>query len=118
MKKFILAFKEAYQKINADKIQARNHIKEMEKLQTHFYCDHQIALKIEEYLGAIWQSLPIKQRKDYVQKTLDLFHYGFDVKYHEDGTRTYYGGYDYGLTKIYNHLEKTLFSAIEEAKRR
>jgi len=109
----IIAIKEAYQKIYADKLKAKKLIKELKDLKYHFHCDSRLSEKIEEYLGVIWHDLPIKQRKDYIQKTLDLFHYGFDVEYHEDGSRTYYGGYDFGLTKIYKLIENCIDDAIK-----
>lgn len=112
----IIAIKEAYKKIYADKLKAKKLIKELNDLKLHFCCDSQLSAKIEEYLGVLWHDLPIKQRKDYIQKTLDLLHYGFDVEYHEDGSRTYYGGYDFGLTKIYKSLENCIDADIKRCK--
>lgn len=56
----IIAIKEAYRKIYADKIKAKKLIKELKDLKYHFYCDSQLSSKIEEYLGVIWHDLPIK----------------------------------------------------------
>ena len=111
----IIAIKEAYKKIYADKIKAKKLIKELNDLKLHFSYVSQVSAKIEENLLSIWKDLPIKQRRDYVQKTFDLLHHGFDVTYHEDGSRTYCG-YDFGITAIYKSFENYVNADIERCR--
>ena len=115
IKDFILALIDAYKKLYADKLQAIEYIKELNKLKLH-YSDTKTKLQnIEDYLKTIWNDLPIDQRKDYIQKTYDLIHYGFNVKYHKDGTRTY-GGFRYGMISMYEYLIKLVERKIIECK--
>ena len=111
----IIAIKEAYKKIYADKIKAKKLIKELNDLKLHFSCVSQVSAKIEENLSSIWKDLPIKQRRDYIQKTFDLLHSGFDVTYHEDGSRTY-SGFSFGITAIYKSLENYVNERIERCR--
>ena len=111
----IIAIKEAYKKIYADKIKAKKLIKELNDLKLHFSYVSQVSAKIEENLLSIWKDLPVKQRRDYVQKTFDLLHHGFDVTYHEDGSRTYYS-YDFGITAIYKSFENYVNADIERCR--
>ena len=111
----IIAIKEAYKKIYADKIKAKKLIKELNDLKLHFSYVSQVSAKIEENLSSIWKDLPIKQRRDYIQRTLDLLQYGFDVTYHEDGSRTY-SGFSFGITAIYKSLEDYVNADIEKCK--
>ena len=111
----IIAIKEAYKKIYADKIKAKKFIKELNDLKLHFSYVSQVSAKIEENLSSIWKDLPIKQRRDYIQKTFDLLHHGFDVTYHEDGSRTY-SGFSFGITAIYKSLENYVNEYIERCR--
>ena len=111
----IIAIKEAYKKIYADKIKAKKLIKELNDLKLHFSYTSQVSAKIEENLSSIWKDLPIKQRRDYIQKTFDLLHSGFDVTYHEDGSRTY-SGFSFGITAIYKSLENYVNEYIERCR--
>lgn len=111
----IIAIKEAYKKIYADKIKAKKLIKELNDLKLHFSYTSQVSAKIEENLSSIWKDLPIKQRRDYIQKTFDLLHSGFDVTYHEDGSRTY-SGFSFGITAIYKSLENYVNEDIERCR--
>lgn len=74
----ICAFKEAYNKINEEKIKAKdciNHIKKLKKIDTSIY---ELCLTTKKNLSDIYRYLPKKQRQDYVQKTIDLLQYGND----------------------------------------
>lgn len=97
----VVAFKKAWAEINKDKIRSKEQINEIKVLMKQWKERADDIKKVEDILYKHWKYLPINQRKDYVQKTYDLIHYGFDVEYHEDGTRTYFKGYDYGLVQIY-----------------
>lgn len=111
----IIAIKEAYKKIYADKIKAKKLIKELNDLKLHFSYVSQVSAKIEENLSSIWKDLPIKQRRDYIQRTLDLLQHGFDVTYHEDGSRTY-GGFCFGMTAFYKSLEDYVNEDIKRCR--
>ena len=101
---FIVAFSKAWKEINKDKIRSKIQIKEIKALMNEWKERTDDIKKVEDLLSKHWKYLPITQRRDYVQKTYDLIHYGFDIGYSEDGTRTYMGAYEYGLTKIYDYI--------------
>lgn len=111
-----IAFKKAWKEINKDKIRSKEQIKEIKSLANDWKERTDDIKKVENILSKHWKYFPINQRKDYIQKTYDLIHYGFDVEYHKDGTRTYYGGYDNGLTKIYNDTFKYIVSQYNDMK--
>ena len=84
----IKAFKDAYNKIYAEKITAKNHIKEIKELLKEWEDRNNNIRLAEKILKDNWHYLPIIQRRDFIQKTVDLINYGFDVKYNDDGTIT------------------------------
>lgn len=47
---------------------------------------------------------------------MGVIDYGFDVEYHEDCTRTYFKGYDYGLVQIYNDTYEYIVSQYNDMK--
>ena len=111
-----IAFKKAWREINKDKIRSKEQIKEIKSLANDWKERTNDIKKVEDILTKHWKYFPINQRKDYIQKTYDLLHYGFDVEYHKDGTRTYFGAYDNGLTKIYNDTFKYIVSQYNDMK--
>jgi len=110
------AFKDAYIKIYAEKIAAKKYIKEIKNLRKEWEDRANDITSVERILQNNWRFLPINQRKDYIQKTIDLIHYGFDVEYHDDGTRTYNGGYNNGLRYIYNDIFLIVRGYLNEMK--
>ena len=92
----VIAFKKAWGGINKDKIRSQIQLDEIKKLVDQWKELTDDMKKVEDILSKHWKYLPITQRKDYIQKTYDLLHYGFDA-----GTSTYFRGYSYGLTQIY-----------------
>lgn len=98
----VIAFKKVWKEINKDKTRSQIQINEIKALMNQWKERTDDIKKVEDILSKHWKYFPINQRKDYIQKTLDLIHYGFDVEYHEDSTRTYNSGYGYGLVQIYN----------------
>ena len=112
----VVAFKKAWAEINKDKIRSKEQINEIKSLMNQWKERASDIKKVEDILSKHWKYIPINQRKDYVQKTYDLFHYGFDVEYHEDGTRTYYGGYENGLINIYESIYELLLYEYSNMK--
>lgn len=112
----VVAFKKAWAEINKDKIRSKEQIKAIKSLANDWKERADDIKKVEVILSKHWKYLPINQRRDYIQKTYDLIHYGFDVEYHEDGTRTYYGGYDYGLVQIYNYIYRYIVCQYNDMK--
>lgn len=112
----IIAFKKAWHEINKDKIRSKEQIKAIKSLANEWKKRTEDIKNVENLLTINWKYLPIAQRKDYIQKTVDLIHYGFDVEYHKDGTRTYHGAYDYGLIKIYEYIYETLIYGYSDMK--
>ena len=112
----IQAIKDAYNKIYAEKIEAKSKIKIAKKLFNEWKDRANNIKLVENLLKDNWQFLPIKQRKDYIQKTVDLIHHGFDVEYHEDGSITYYGGYDFGLKNMYDRIVDIIKGNLKDMK--
>lgn len=76
IKEFIKAFKDAYNTINANKINAKNAIDNFNrKVDSIVYTADSLQL-IFERLEANYICFPIKERQDFIQKTLDLLRYG------------------------------------------
>lgn len=76
IKEFIKAFKDAYDTINVNKIDAKKAIDDYSrKVDRIVYTAD--SLKIIFYrLEDIYSCFPIKERQDFIQKTLDLLRYG------------------------------------------
>ena len=76
IKEFIKAFKDAYNTINANKINAKKIIDDYSKKVDYIVCAADSLKIIFERLEAIYYYFPIKERRDFIQKTLDLLRYG------------------------------------------
>ena len=101
---FIDTFKVTWYEINKDKKRSKDQLQEIKSLANAWKKRAEDIKNVGHILKDNWLYLPVDQRKDYIQKTIDLIHHGFNVEYHEDGTRTYYGGYAYGLINIYETI--------------
>lgn len=76
IKEFIEAFKNAYNTINANKIDAKKAIDDYSKeVDNIVYAADSLKI-IFARLDAIYRCFPIKERQDFIQKTLDLLRYG------------------------------------------
>ena len=76
IKEFIEAFKNAYNTINVIKIDAKKAIDDYsEKVVRIVYAADSLKI-IFARLEAIYSCFPIKERQDFIQKTLDLLRYG------------------------------------------
>ena len=105
---FIEVFKKTWHEINKDKIRSKEQIKEIEALANTYKKLIEDIKNVERLLNINWKYLPIKQRKDYIKKTVNLISYGFDIEYHDDGGYTLNGPYSNGLIQIYESIHKTL----------
>ena len=76
IKEFIEAFKDAYNTINVNKINAKKSIDDYSKKVNHIVYVSDSLKIIFERLEAIYSCLPITERQDFIQKTLDLIRYG------------------------------------------
>ena len=113
---FIDTFKVTWHEINKDKKRSKDQMQEIKSLANTWKKRAEDIKNVENILKDNWVYLPVDQRKDYIQKTIDLIHHGFNVKYHEDGTCTYYGGYEYGLTNIYESIYELLLCEYSNMK--
>ena len=76
IKEFIKAFKDAYNTINVNKINAKKAIDDYSrKVDRIVYTADSLKI-IFARLEAIYSCFPIKERQDFIQKTLDLLRYG------------------------------------------
>lgn len=87
IKEFIKAFKDAYNTINVNKINAKKAIDGYSTKVDHIIYVSDSLKIILERLEAIYSYLPIKERQDFIQKTVDLIRYGGkddngDLKYY------------------------------------
>lgn len=107
---FIEVFKKTWYEINKDKIRSKEQIKEIEALANTYKKLIEDIKNVYHLLNRNWEYLPIKQRKDYIKKTVNLISYGFDIEYHDDGGYTLKGGYSNGLIQIYESIYKTIMN--------
>ena len=76
IKEFIAAFKNAYNTINVNKIDAKKAIDEYSKEVDGIVYAYDSLKIIFERLEESYKYFPIKERQDFIQKTLDLLRYG------------------------------------------
>ena len=76
IKEFIEAFKNAYDTINVNKINAKKAIDDFKKEADDVVYTSDSLKFIFARLEAIYSCFPIKERQDFIQKTLDLLRYG------------------------------------------
>jgi hypothetical protein len=76
IKEFIKAFKDAYNAININKINAKKAIDDYSRKVDYIVYAADSLKIIFARLDAIYSYLPKKERQDFIQKTLDLFRYG------------------------------------------
>lgn len=76
IKEFIKAFKDAYNTINVNKINAKKAIDDYsKKVDDIVYAADSLKI-IFARLEGVYKYFPIKERQDFIQKTLDLLRYG------------------------------------------
>lgn len=76
IKEFIEAFKDAYNTINVNKIDAKKAIDDYSKeVDGIVYAADSLKI-IFIRLEGVYKYFPIKERQDFIQKTLDLLRYG------------------------------------------
>ena len=110
LKDIWIVFRKAYNEHFALKLKAFDAIKECEsKLDS---IDRVCYLLDETYrnLDELYLQLPIKERQDFIQSTLDLIRYG--VRTNEDGS---FSGY--GFNEIYHNLYRKLKSDYKYIKK-
>lgn len=105
---FIEVFKKTWYETNKDKIRSKEQIKEIEELANTYKKLIEDIKNVYHLLNTNWKYLPIKQRKDYIKKTVNLISYGFDIEYHDDGGYTLNGPYSNGLIQIYESIYKII----------
>ncbi len=109
-KEFIKAFKDAYNTINVVKINAKNAIDNFKKkVDSIVYTADSLQI-IFERIDANYICFPIKERYDFIKKTLDLLRYGRkddngDLK-DFCGLRTSYHSYAYCAKNNLSYLKK------------
>lgn len=95
IKEFIKAFKDAYNTINVNKIDAKKSIDDYSKKVVRIvYVANSLKI-IFARLEAIYSCFPIKERQDFIQKTLDLLRYG---RRNDNGDLKDF----YGLSSLYH----------------
>lgn len=107
IKDFIKAFKQAYCEVNKNKIDAKNAIDNYRK-EVEVVKDVAENLKlINTKLKLVYHCLPIKERQNFIQKTLDLFKYG---RINGNGGFMDEGGYCEIYNCQYNDMKNFLLS--------
>lgn len=76
IKEFIKAFKYAYNTINVNRFKAKKAIEDFKKEVDDIAYIADSLKFIFAKLEAIYSCFPIKERQDFIQKTLDLLRYG------------------------------------------
>lgn len=110
IKEFIKIFKYTWHKYYEDKECAKKCVESLHNLYIRRKEDANKSILIRKYLKHIWIYLPMKQRVDYIQKTLDLLEYGIHYEYDENnksiGNPKYNDGH--GLCDQYEYLANYL----------
>ena len=68
-----------WKELRKEKNEAKKVLKDIQVVVEHWERVWKTAENIEKELSAIYSDLPESQRQDYVQKTMDLLKYGFDI---------------------------------------
>ena len=111
---FLFALGKTIDKLNTDKIKAKECIEEL-KYNMTFREDVFNKCKIaENALDMLYLSLPKKDRQDYIQKTLDLFNYGFTIP---NNTQSF-NGYIELMGELYDKAKYTYETAKKEYKKK
>ena len=76
-----------WKELRKEKNEAKKVLKDIQVVVEHWERMWKTAENIEKELSEIYHELPESQRQDYVQKTMDLLNYGFDidVEWRSDG---------------------------------
>jgi hypothetical protein len=107
IKDFIKAFKQAYYEVNKNKIDAKNAIDNYRK-DTEVVKEVAEELKlIHAKLESVYHCLPIKERQNFIQKTLDLLKYG---RINGSGGFMDEGGYCEIYNLQYKHMKDDLYA--------
>jgi hypothetical protein len=76
IKEFIIAFKNAYYTININKFNAKNAIEDYRKKVERFSNVAKTLDNLYDNLRDVYKYFPIKERQDFIQKTMDLLVFG------------------------------------------
>lgn len=76
IKEFIAAFKNAYYTININKFNAKNAIEDYRKEVERLSKVAKTMENLYDNLVDVYKYFPIKERQDFIQKTMDLILYG------------------------------------------
>lgn len=107
IKDFIKAVKQAYYEVNKNKIDAKNAIDNYRK-EVEVVKEVAEDLKlIHTKLESVYHCLPIKERQNFIQKTLDLLKYG---RINGRGGFMDEGGYCEIYNLQYNHMKNCLLA--------
>lgn len=77
IKLFFLAIKEAYLKLTKDQREAKNVIEVIKVMLDEYQTNYNKLESVYHNLNDMYNQLPKSQRMLYIQRTLDLLHYGF-----------------------------------------
>lgn len=82
---FFKTLKEAYKRVNCEKLEAKKHLKESKWIINHLQNKYKTMITAYDALQNIYLYLPYTQRLHYIQQTLDLFEYGRFYNYDDAG---------------------------------
>lgn len=110
LKDIWIVFRKAYNEHFALKLKAFDAIKEYESKLNSIGRVCYLLDETYRNLDEVYLQLPIKERKDFIQSTMDLLRYG--VRANEDGS---FSGY--GFNEIYSNLYRKLKSDYKYIKK-
>jgi len=82
---FFKALKEAYNKVNSEKLEAKKHLKEVKNILNDLKKKVKYMKTAYEALSDVYLMLPLTQRLHYIQQTMDLLEYGYIYNYDDAG---------------------------------
>lgn len=107
-------FIETYKHVCKERLAAKACLRKILHKHKEFKRVYETCKNIEDELGYIYHFCPKDQRQDFIQCTLDFFHYGVNIVMKPNGTRTYFGGNSYGWTKRIKYLTEYISNVYSD----
>lgn len=95
---FLFALGKTINQLKEDKVKAKDCIRKLKYNMVHREDVLKNCIKANDALDRVYLDLPIEERRDYVQKTLDLFKYALNQK-------TLRGGYIDIMESLYDNAK-------------
>jgi hypothetical protein len=106
IKELIIAWTKAYKEVNAEKLKAKECIKNANQMKKVWEEKQEKSKTVFKYLCDLYSSLPKKPRMEYVQPTIDLLQYGIGFPCNQSRYSTY-TLYQFIVHEIDNYIKES-----------